>query len=376
MRVVVCILWLVCAACLARASDYYNVLGVDRRASAREIKSAYRRIARAIHPDKHPDKAAEFMELSEAYQVLSDETLRNVYDTQGADAAKQYQSHQSNGGGRPQSAYDLFSQFFGGTAPDETPKGPRKIYEAELSMQEIYNGRQFPLVFDRNVVCPQCMGSGAASSAHIHTCTTCNGGGVQIVRQQIMPGFVTNMQVTCQTCGGAGKMIQKVCARCKGEKIVVDEAEIEVSIDAGARDGAEYVFEGMSDQSPDTDAGDIAVIVKTVSMPGDFRRNGHNLYYTMPISLEEALFGFTHRLTHYDGHTFTVQRTGVTQPGHVVLIIDEGLPIAPDDREAAQGETHGDLFVTLNVVLPETRGSRRKALQEALVQHGQAHTEL
>lgn len=315
------------------------------------------------------------MELSEAYQTLSDAEMRQVYDRHGADAAKQRQAQKDNGQ-RSGDAFDLFRQFFGGGASDETPKGPRRMYEAEMALSDVYTGRTFTLSHTRSVVCPECYGSGAESSAHIHTCSQCNGQGAQIMRQQIMPGFVTNVQVQCNACGGKGKTIAKLCKRCRGQKTVVDETEIEVEVEAGAREGAEYHFEGMGEQSPDHDAGDVVVVIHTKTGPGDFRRVGHNLYFTVPLSLSEALFGFEKELTHYDDHPFTLRRRSATQPGHVERILDEGLPIPEEERDAAQGRTVGDLFVTYSVVIPETQGKTRQALAKALGVDDVRHTEL
>lgn len=358
---------------VAAVRDYYVVLGIARTASDREIKSAYRKIARTIHPDKHPDKAEAFMELSEAYQMLSDADLRAVYDRHGAEAAQQHQTQKSNGQ-RSGDAFDLFRQFFGGGGGDEARKGPRQTYQAELELHELYTGRAFSLAHTRSIVCPRCYGSGAKSSSDVHTCTQCNGAGAQIVRQQIMPGFSTNVQVACTACGGKGKTITKVCPRCHGAKTTVEQTELDVEVEPGAREGAEYVFEGMGEQSPDHEPGDVLVTVRSRTAPGDFRRVQHDLYFTQVLTLEEALLGFTKKKTHYDGHVITMRRTTVTQPGYTERIEDEGFPIPPDEREQAQGRMAGDLFVTYTVVLPETSSARRKTLAEAF--RAPAHTDL
>lgn len=250
----------------AAVRDYYETLCVSRHASEREIKSAYRKKARSIHPDKHPDKSEEFIELSDAYQVLSDADMRAVYDHHGADGVKERQSANAQGRGSGD-AFDLFRQFFGGgaAADETTPKGPQKTFNAELSLSDIYNGRTFSVEHQRTVVCPDCFGSGALSSKHIHTCSACSGNGVLLMRQQIMPGFVTNVQVACDKCGGAGKIIAKPCARCHGAKTVQEHADIDVQVEPGAREDAAYVFEGAADESPDVDAGDVVVQIRCVA---------------------------------------------------------------------------------------------------------------
>ncbi|CCV00074.1 unnamed protein product [Malassezia sympodialis ATCC 42132] len=366
------VLLIVVPLLVAAARDWYDVLGVSRHASERDIKSAYRKKARHIHPDKHPDRADEFMELTEAYQTLSDPELRSIYDRYGAEAAQQHQNKKESG---HQDPLDLFRQFFGGGAQETTAKGPTKIYQASVPLSDVYNGRSFTIEHERMVVCPACFGSGAHSPAHIHTCSQCHGRGVQVLRQQIMPGFVTNVQMQCPHCHGAGRTIAKQCGRCRGERVLQDKTDIEVEVEAGAREGFEYVLEEMGDQSPDTDPGDVVVKVTSEAGPGDLRRLGHNLYTTEALSLHEALLGFDRTFQHYDGHTVRLRRADVTQPGFVLRVEDEGMPIPVDEREQAGGRTHGDLFVEFHVVLPHLDAQKRAQLSEVLAPPV-AHTEL
>lgn len=365
---------LVCVPLLvAAARDWYDVLGVSRQASERDIKSAYRKKARHIHPDKHPDRADEFMELTEAYQMLVDPELRAIYDRHGAEAARHHQGRKESG---HQDPIDLFRQFFGGGgSSDSTAKGPTKIYQATMPLADMYNGRIFTIEHERTVVCPACFGSGAHSSEHIHTCPHCHGRGVQILQQQIMPGFTTNVQMQCPHCHGAGRTIAKLCSRCRGQRVVHDKTEIDVEVEAGAREGVKYVMEEMGDQSPDTVPGDVVVQITSETGPGDLRRLGHHLYMTQAIPLREALLGFDRTFSHYDGHTVRLRRTDVTQPGYVMRIEDEGMPIPVDEREEADGRTHGDLFVEIQVVLPQLDAHARAQLGEIWALNT-PHTEL
>ncbi|WFD34294.1 DnaJ- protein scj1 [Malassezia cuniculi] len=365
----VCLLLL--APLVAAARDYYEVLGVKRTATEKEIKSVYRKKARNMHPDRNPDRADEFMELTDAYQTLIDPELRRIYDTRGADAVKEHQTRKNNG--HVNDPFDIFKQFFGGGAKDDsTPKGPAKSFTAELSVADMYNGRVFTVTHERTVVCPSCSGSGAKSSAHIHRCSACDGQGVQVVRHQIMPGFVTNVQAQCQTCGGAGQVITQSCSRCGGSKTIMEHAEIDVDVEAGAAEGAQYVFEGAGDASPGIDPGDVVVHIHSTPQPGDMRRVGHDLYYTVPLSLNEALFGFDKSFTHYDGHAFDFKRDGPTQYGHVERIQGQGMPIPMEEQEG--DKTHGDMFIDFTVVIPKLSAKQRKVIESVLVET--LHTDL
>ena len=150
--------------------------------------------------------------------------------------------------------------------------------------------------------------------------------------------------------------------------------DIEVEVEPGAREGAEYVFEGLADQSPDVDPGDVVVKVYTTTSPGDFRRMGHNLYYTHTISLHDALLGFEHTLPHYDGHAIRLARTTATQPGHVSVIHGEGLPIPDEERRHSQD--HGDLFVEFQVIVPEIQDKKTRKALSSLLQPKEQHQDL
>lgn len=203
----------------------------------------------------------QFIELSDAYQALSDPEVRKIYDRYGEDGVKKHQAGQG-AGGRPNDPFDMFRHFFGGGGGGfngGARRGPNKHFNVEVPLSDMYTGRTFELEYERNVVCPACDGSGARSPADIHTCETCAGRGVRIVRQQIMPGFITNAQVTCDKCAGAGRVIAHACPKCGGNKIMTDQSTLDVEIEPGMREGEELVFEGDADESPDWEAGDVVI---------------------------------------------------------------------------------------------------------------------
>jgi DnaJ-related protein SCJ1 len=321
-------------------------------------------LAQKLHPDKHPDKQAEFVEMSEAYQVLSDAEQRSVYDRFGEEGLKRHQAGQQGGGrGGGGDPFDVFRNFFGGGGgfgqQAGARKGPTKQFEVKVNLADMYTGRRVQITFDRTAVCPKCDGSGARSRADIVSCTTCNGQGVRIVRQQIMPGFVTNAQMTCDKCGGKGKTIAHACERCGGAKVVKENAELDVEVVPGAREGEELLFEGESDESPDYEAGDVTIKLMSERKRAGFRRRDTNLYTTLALGLDEALLGFERNITHLDDHVVTISRRGVTQPGFVHRIAGQGMPKRDD------WDSFGDLFVEFSVVFPDkVEGDLRNVLEK------------
>lgn len=234
---------------------------------------------------------------------------------------------------------------------------------------------------NKRILCDHCRGSGAASSADIHTCTGCNGQGVKVVRQQIFPGMFSQAQVSCNECGGRGKIIKRQCPHCQGAKVLDHTQRYTLEVPRGTPEAHEIVFEGEADESPDYEAGDIVIRVRSKKNQGGFRRKESGLYWKETISVDEAswsrtvslctvidrliqaLLGFERNLTHLDGHVVPLKRQSVTQPGKVFILRNhhhalicvktgfvqtikgEGMPIFGESG-------HGDLYVEYNVVLP------------------------
>jgi DnaJ-related protein SCJ1 len=141
----------------------------------------------------------------------------------------------------------------------------------------------------KKILCDHCRGSGAASDSDIHTCSGCGGAGVKIVKQQIFPGMFAQSQVSCNDCGGRGKVIKKKCPHCHGEKVVDHSGQYTLEVEAGMPEGHEVVFEGEAEESPDWEAGDIIVKVKSVKEQGGFKRKESSLYWRENIGVDEVL---------------------------------------------------------------------------------------
>ncbi|KAI9633139.1 uncharacterized protein MKK02DRAFT_39117 [Dioszegia hungarica] len=331
------------------AESFYKILGVGRDASESELKKAYRKLSKKYHPDINPDEAAHerFIEVSKAYEVLSDDERRKIYDRHGEEGLKQHEAQKQAGRNDP------FARFFGGGG-NEVQRGPGMITNLEVSLADMYTGRTVEFQIPRKIICRYCHGSGAQSEGDIHECRTCGGRGVVIQRHQVFPGMFSNVQMTCNQCAGKGRQITRPCPTCAGQKVEQIQHDLAVHIPAGAPEGYEEVFHGEADESTDWEAGDVMVRVRSqrpVGGSGEGREGGQwgrhesGILGRVVLGVGEALLGFERNLTHLDGRTITVKRDGTTQPGEVEVIEGEGMP-------AFQDVPAGDMYIEYSIVFP------------------------
>lgn len=308
-----------------------------------------------------------FVELAEAYEVLSDPEQRALYDRHGYDFLKKRNQGGGGGSGGFHDPFDIFSQFFGGHGHfgggsggggGGVRKGPSMETVLLVGLADIYKGGAVEFTISRKVVCDTCEGSGAfggPNSGNIVTCSACGGQGVRIVRQQLAPGMFSQMKSQCDVCGGAGKTIKKKCQHCHGAKVVEAVSLQYVDIERGLPRGTKVVFESEADESPDWETGDLVVEIRESSEePNGWRRKGEDLYRTEVLGIVEALTGdWTRNLTRLDGSNLQITRKPgvVTQPGFVETIVGEGMP-----KYKSSGL--GNLYIEWNIVLPETMSSK------------------
>ncbi|KAK9458248.1 hypothetical protein V1511DRAFT_520047 [Dipodascopsis uninucleata] len=348
------LLGIICLATLVLAAgkDYYKILGVDKSATEKQIKSAYRQLSKKYHPDKNPgDKAAEekFVEIAEAYEVLNDKEKRDIYDRYGSEGLDQ--QARGGGGGAPHGdPFDLFSRFFGGQGHfGGTRRGPNMETQVEVSLQDIYKGTSFEFTVPVQSICEACGGTGSADGK-THQCPTCGGRGMKVVRRQLAPGMFQTMQMPCDTCGGQGHVISHKCPSCSGNKVSREMRTHTINIERGVPKGSRVVFENEADDSPDWEAGDLYVEVKE-KHDGNlgYRRRDHNLFRVEVLSAREALKGGWKRdIQFLDGANITLSRKAseVVQHGEKQIIKGKGMP-----RWKQPGK-FGDLIIEYLVVLP------------------------
>ncbi|CAL8579172.1 DnaJ-related protein scj1 [Xanthoria parietina] len=353
--------------------DFYDILGISKSASERDIKKAYRTLSKRYHPDKNPnDETAKqkFVSIADAYDALSDPTSRSIYDKYGHDGLAQHRQQSAGGGGRQQhDPFDLFSRFFGGGGhfghSASQRRGPDMEVRVSVPLRDFYAGAEHEFSIEKQQICEECEGSGSADG-HVETCSVCGGQGRVVRKQQLAPGMFTQVQMQCERCGGKGKTIRKPCKVCGGSKVVRKASSFTLSVEKGMPKNAKVVYENEGDESPDWVAGDLVVVIgeKGAEMgasdeervDGAFmRRKGRELFWKEVLSLREAwMGGWTRNLTHLDGHVVHLgrERGKVVQPGSVEVVAGEGMPTWMNERDETE-EDFGRLHVEYTVVLPD-----------------------
>lgn len=330
-------------------ADYYDLLGVARGATAEEIKKAYRKRARELHPDANrddPQAEARFKEVAEAYEVLSDSDKRSRYDRFGTVNGPGGMGGDPFGGG----ISDLFEAFFnmgGGGGNSGGRRASRRGVDlevvAELDLEDTVRGVEHEVTVRTAVHCDTCEATGAAPGSEATVCTQCNGTGqVRQVRQSILGQMVTTG--ACPRCGGEGRMIPVPCPDCSGEGRRVEERSYKVDVPAGVGSGQTLRLTGRGAVGPrGGPAGDLYVEIR-VKEHAVFRRSGDDLLADLHVAVTQAALGASVAFDTFDGEEVLRVAPG-TQTGRVLRLRDHGIP-------RLQGRGRGDLLVTVVVDTP------------------------
>lgn len=350
--------------------DFYDVLGVSRSASADEIKKAYRKKAKELHPDRNadkPDAEAQFKEVNEAYDALKDPERKAAYDRFGHAAF----DGGMGGGGHPggprgfgggnadfASAFsdvfeDLFGDFVGGGrggARARASRGSDLRYNMRITLEEAYLGTRKSIRVPRLSECEACSGTGAEGGAEPVTCPTCSGMG-KVRAQQ---GFFT-VERTCPTCAGAGQIVKNPCKACGGAGRTEKEAALSVNIPAGVETGTRIRLSGEGEAGlRGGPAGDLYIFVTVAEHP-IFKRDGVNLYCRVPVSMARAALGGEVEVPTIDGGRSRVKVPAGSQSGRQMRLRAKGMP-------ALRGAGQGDMLIELAVETPVNLTARQKEL--------------
>jgi molecular chaperone DnaJ len=342
--------------------DYYEVLGVNRGADAAVLKTAYRKLAMELHPDRNPgDKTAEarFKELNEAYDVLRDENKRAAYDRFGHAAFENGGGHGGAGGdpfGFASSFSDMFEDLFGemmgaGRGGRRQNRGGDLRYNLEITLEEAFHGKRAEIKVPGAVACDACGGSGAQAGTQAQTCPTCSGHG----RVRATQGFFT-VERTCPQCRGAGRIIKNPCKACGGSGHVQKERNLAVDIPAGVEEGTRIRLSGEGQGGFNGGPpGDLYVFL-SVRQHAIFQRDGADLYTQVPVGFVTASLGGSVEVPTMDGEPAKIAISEGTQTGKRVRLRHKGMPVLRG------GGLRGDLYIEVAVETPVKLTKRQKEL--------------
>jgi len=347
--------------------DYYETLGAAKGASADELKKAYRKKAKELHPDRNsdnPDAEAQFKEVNEAYDVLKDAEKKAAYDRFGHAA---FEGGMGGGGGRPGGGFggqdagfgsfsDIFDDLFGGGmgggggGRNRAARGADLRYNLRISLEEAYNGQQKTIKVPTSVACDSCDGSGAEGGAEPQVCPTCSG----IGKVRAQQGFFT-VERTCPTCSGLGQIIQNPCKACGGQGRVQKDRSLSVNIPAGVETGTRIRLAGEGEAGMrGGPSGDLYIFIE-VGKHRIFEREDSDLFCRVPVSMTVAAMGGDIEVPTIDGGRSRVKIPAGSQSGRQMRLRGKGMP-------ALRGSHTGDMFIELAVETPVNLTSRQKEL--------------
>ncbi len=357
-------------------TDFYQTLGVTREASQEEIKKAYRKLAVKYHPDKNtgnPEAEKKFKEVSEAYEVLSDESKRKMYDQYGADAFRAGAGSSGFGAGGFSSMDEalrtfmgafggrggdsIFESFFGGGFESQgrsnyAQQGASKKVSITITFAEAARGVEKEIIVTNYMNCSTCNGKGAESNSDIQNCSTCRGSG-QVHHNR---GFFS-MSSTCPDCHGAGQVIKKPCSSCQGSGKTKEKQKVKVPIPAGVDNGMRLKMSGYGDAGENGGPnGDLYVFIN-VKEDEIFIREGDDVVIEIPLSFAEAALGCKKEIPTPLSGTYRIAIPEGTQSGKILRVRGEGMP-------NVHGQGRGDLLVKISVETPINLTEKQKRLLE------------
>ncbi|MGH6877568.1 MAG: molecular chaperone DnaJ [Rhizomicrobium sp.] len=343
--------------------DFYDVLGCRKDAPIEEIKGAYRRLAKELHPDRNPgDHSCEhrFKEINEAYEVLKDGDRRAAYDRFG------HAAFENGGGGRANgfgfdfaSSFtdvfdDLFGEFMGGRRARRQNRGGDLRYNMEITLEDAFAGKSAEIRVNTAIACEACGGSGAEAGSRPETCPTCSGAG-KIRAQQ---GFFT-VERTCPNCHGSGRFVRNPCKPCHGSGHVQKERTLGVNIPSGVEEGTRIRLTGEGQAGLNGGPpGDLYIFIAIAAHP-IFQRDGHDLHCRAPVSFITAALGGHIEVPTCDGGRAKITIPEGTQSGRQIRLRGKGMPVL---RGAGMA---GDLYVEIAVETPVKLSRRQKELLRA-----------
>lgn len=328
---------------MVKETEYYDILEITPEATEREIKKAYRKLAVVCHPDKPTGDEDKFKQITEAYEVLSDNEKKQKYDQFG----KAGLGDQGCG----MDPRDIFEHIFGGMGMG----GGRKSnvsninHVEEVSLKDIYTGKKINITYNRFDVCSKCDGKGSKSGKS-YKCKVCKGHGVKLMTRQIGPGMIQQMQVKCQSCDGKGEEVnlEDKCKQCSGKKVEKVEHTYVFDMPKGIPENTKLGIKNEGNQDCDTFQRSDLVLMIRVKNDSKFERSDNDLVLLMEVELWEALCGFKRKFKYITGETmwFNVDNGDQIKEGDLKIVRNKGMPIFRTNNN------YGDLIIKFQVNYP------------------------
>jgi len=359
------------------AKNYYDILGVDKKANKDEVKKAFHKLAHRYHPDKKEGDATKFKEISEAYSILSDDKKRAEYDAYGQTfngrgptgngAGAGFEGFDFSGftdaeGGQSYdfgNLGDIFGDIFAGGSQNRTPRGRDISIDIEISFEESIFGVERKVLLTKQSLCDTCNGSGGKPGTELKTCTTCNGNGKIHEAKRSFFGTVSVMRL-CPTCHGTGKIPKEKCASCHGAGVMRKQEEILLGIPSGIENGEVIRMTGRGEAILGGVAGDLYIKIY-VKKHSSINREGNNLITKLNIKLSDAILGAEYDVPTLEGALKVKIPAGIAY-GEILRVKDKGVPYSKNKR--------GDLLIRINIIMPQKLSRSTRELIEKLKKEG------
>jgi len=326
--------------------DYYRILGVTKESTSSEIKKAYRKLALANHPDRNPDdKNSEerFKEISEAYEILSDPKKKEQYDRPSG-----------NFGGMP--FEDIENMFRNATRTNRSRRRGGNInVNLQLTLEEILKGAKKEFKIYRKTPCKKCEGTGAKDKS-FNECTSCGGKGTTSKNVNTAYGTM-EMEQSCYSCQGTGKIIKEACDECQATGSTKNEETLSINVPKGSYSGLSFIVPGGGDYLKNGQPGDAIVNIEEY-VHAEYKRDGINLVANKDISFKEACIGSEIEVSNLSGGTYKISIPSGTQPGKIFRIRGKGVP-------ELNGVMNGDILIRVNVKVPSGLTENQKSILES-----------
>jgi DnaJ family protein A protein 2 len=340
----------------------YEVLGINRDATINEIKKAYRKLSMKYHPDRPNGDEEKFKQINFANEILTDPERKEIYDEAGEEGLEQM----AQGGDGPGIPDDLIDLLMPGMRRGRQRRGPKKSdnisTKLEVSLEDLYTGKTVQFELKRYIKCKKCNAKGTMNDSDIVKCKKCDGKG-QVIHIRQMGPMIQQHIMPCNDCRGKGTSIKdgKQCKDCNGKRIAEDTFKTDISVRPGSKYGDQICLRGKAHDNPECqETGDLILIIQEKVNKSGFVRKDNDLIYNKTIDLVNALCGIEFYIKQLDGRFIKISYNGIIEPGQVMKIENEGMPILDEGGS-------GDLLIKFTINFPISLDEKRTDLLKKIL---------